>query len=255
MKNKFNKAITVFSLMAILTFSTRTSTCAEEYVNSSSDSSKIAEQRISVIHEPISEEFIDLQNKLMLNSTNLNDYSDVNISKNCYDDEPIVTYLPIDDEFIHNENVKAIESFHNNAIKNVAENAKGDTAPSSVWNFVVSGDYNGSGNTQYSPIYSNYKFMCNSNKQLHISGSFFVAERQTEDLHIEFINSNDNSITHLYIQPTQLDSSMDPFDTGYYFNFYIGPLNENHEYYLKFNTFSSIFNYFGHNLNYTVSHS
>lgn len=212
-----------------------------------------ANNNITVTYLPITDEFIRSETEKAILRMNESDSSACDDMADMLkqNETPTVTYLPVSEEFINAETQKAIERYRASADER-EHTARGASIPTSIWNN-SDGTYKGSGNTQYQPLYSSYSFMCGENKQLKIKGSMLVAEAQTDDLHIELINANDGTVTNLYIEPTALSSSSYPFETGYYFNFYVGPLNKNHAYYLKFNTFSSIFNYFGHSVSYEVT--
>lgn len=217
----------------------------------SSSATAFANENITVTNLPITDEFVNSENEKRISDIDDykydSDFNEVDSLEN--QKKPTVTYLPISSDFINNENQKALERYYDSTTEN---NTRSSTIPEIIWNN-SDGTCKRSGSTQYQPLYTSYKFMCGANQQLHIKGSMLVAEAQTEDLHIEVINANDNTVTHVYIEPTDLNSYQYPFETGYYFNFNIGPLNKNHAYYLKFNTFSSVFNYFGHDVSYEIT--
>lgn len=211
-----------------------------------------ADNNITVTYLPITDEFIRSETeKAILSMSESDSFSCDDMVLNKQTEAPSVTYLPVSEEFINAEMQKALDEYCASADEKEFA-ARGASIPTSIWNN-SDGTYKGSGDTQYQPLYSAYSFMCGENRQLKIKGSMLVAEAQTDDLHIELINANDGTVTHVYIDPTDLNSGSYPFETGYYFNFNIGPLNKNHTYYLKFNTFSSVFNYFGHHVSYEVT--
>lgn len=212
-----------------------------------------ANNNITVTYLPITDEFIRSETEKAVLSMSESSTSTCNemVDLLKQNEAPSVTYLPVSEEFINAETQEAIERYRASAGEK-EHAARGASIPTSIWNN-SDGTYKGSGNTQYQPLYSAYSFMCGENQQLKIKGSMLVAETQTDDLYIELINANDGTVTNIYIDPTDLDSGSYPFETGYYFNFYVGPLNKNHTYYLKFNTFSSVFNYFGHSVSYEVT--
>lgn len=169
--------------------------------------------------------------------------------------QPIeITYLPIDDDFKRREDIKVSIS----ETKQNVNNAKGTTQPTQSWRFDLEGDCDGGGQSLYDDIYSDYTFVCNSNNQLHISGSVFLRKEKNLDLDIEFwdASTNPQTVTHIYIEPEVYTGSNPNYKTAYYFNFLIGPLSTSHNHYLKFNhVHSYVFEYFYNHVSYHVSHT
>lgn len=169
-----------------------------------------------------------------------------NSPKEYYPPEEItITHNPITPEFIALQD--ACSGLYASNEKSIMQ--RGATIPNVHHNF-VNGSYYGSGRYQRDPIYSEKLFLPNVNNQLHISGNVKLAATSTKSLLIQVVNDTDGSVTDCSIPATAISQS--PFYTAYYFDFYIGPLNSGHSYYLKFNTveWDNI-----HSVNFTVSHS
>lgn len=76
--------------------------------------------------------------------------------------------------------------------------------------------------------------MPNANNQLHFKGRVMCEASTTNQLLIQIVNKNDGTVTNCNIPATAISDIS--FETAYYFDFYIGQLNPNHSYYIKFNT-------------------
>lgn len=229
---KFTKGIAVFVVVAVGSTLLVASSAAPNEVRAASDKTEdILAPFASFPYEGVLpfEESHTLSKEILFDSSQIT-----------------VTHMPISDEYIE----KCIEESDFDVLSQGTFTspfyARGANMPTQVYN-IASQDYVGSGTFTNSYIWSSYYFMPNSKNQLHFEGMVRVRNVTSQDLTLQIVNVNDLSSTTCLIPAFYSGDT-----TWWFFDFYIGPLNPQHGYCIKFTPSDAINQ---HTVSFTVSHT